>query len=292
MIQKISHIQMGTNILQFKKSWLMPVIIALFFASCETSKPLAENKASGKNEVDYSSPHPGTYSVMWQQNSGEYKALCQQAFYIARKRLLETYENPEFENPAVVVDVDETILDNSPYFAKLALENKAFTSESWKEWTDMHAAAFVPGALQFLRLASSLGVPVFFVSNRDMDEVESTMQNLNELGYAIKDASKFRFKNESRSKEQRRKMIASKYDIILLIGDNLMDFSDEFNRNSQNAENDPLNENLMNLIGDKFIILPNSMYGEWLYNDNRNGPAGDELTKEGIKFRKSKLQSY
>ena len=281
-----------------KTSILLPFAV-FFLLSCEAPQPTSQNPkpvVAGNPQTNFSNPHPATYSVMWHQNSGEYKALCRQAFYLAKKRLLEIHEQKggfDFNSPAVIVDVDETILDNSPYFAKLALENKVFTSESWKEWTSMHTAEFVPGALDFLHYAKNLDFPVYFVSNRNVDEVESTIRNLNNLGYAVNDPSLFLFSDGNRDKTQRRSKVSEEHEIVLLIGDNLLDFSEAFGEHIDTRHGDEAEKQreLMKLFGEKFIILPNSMYGEWLYDESGN-LAGDELTPAGIKFRKSKIRSY
>lgn len=272
-------------------------LVVLFFASCEVSQPINNRpqttEADNTANIEFNSPHPASYAVIWHQTSGEYEALCRQAFYLAKQRLLEIREQKGgevFQDPVVVMDVDETLLDNSPYFAKLVLENKVFTSESWKEWTSMQQAEFVPGALDFLQHAKSLDFPVYFISNRDADEVESTIRNMERNGYEVSERSNFLFKEAERDKTTRRELVKKEHDIVLLIGDNLLDFSEVFASDSREGLAD--RKELMDKFGKKFIIVPNAMYGEWLYDKSNSGLAGDELTAPAIQFRKSKIQAY
>jgi 5'-nucleotidase (lipoprotein e(P4) family) len=213
--------------------------------------------------------NPKTLPVLWQQTAAEYRALCLQAFNIAALRITEIPENEiKNGNLAIVTDLDETILDNSSTEAQQILEYKSHTPAEWKEWSKLHAATAVPGAVEFLKTAFAKGITIFYISNRDTTELKSTLQNLKELSLPCADYDHMLFLVNTSSKESRRQQVAQKFKIIMLLGDNLNDFTSAFEKKSitdRKAETDKAKDDW----GNKFIVLPNSTYGEWenaLYN--------------------------
>ena len=209
--------------------------------------------------------------VLWQQHAAEYRALCYQAFNIAALRLQEALRSKK-RKPAIITDLDETILDNSYNEAQLVKDGKGYSAASWKQWTDLSAATAVPGAVDFLRLAKKKGVSIFYISNRNTAEVESTLLNLKKLQLPDADTAHMLFLSTSSSKESRRLAVMNKYNVIMLLGDNLNDFTQAFEKGSVSnrfRETDKARE----WWGKKFIVLPNTTYGEWenaLNNYQRN----------------------
>ncbi len=213
--------------------------------------------------------NPKILPVLWQQNAAEYRALCYQTFNLAALRL-EAIPEKDLKkgNLALITDLDETILDNSRSEAQLILEGQSYTPKNWKEWTSRHEAGIVPGAGDFLRAAHARGVSVIYLSNRDTTEIVSTLQNLRQLNLPDADSAHLLFMRTASSKEARRQDVMKKYKVVMLIGDNLNDFSPLFEKRTtaeRMAETDRLKEEW----GRRFIVLPNSTYGEWenaLYN--------------------------
>src|SRR5699024_4039422 len=80
--------------------------------------------------------------------------------------------------PAVVLDIDETVLDNSPYQARLIRDNARYDDVTWAEWVREEAARPLPGALAFTRAAAARGITVIYLSNRDHALDEATLANL------------------------------------------------------------------------------------------------------------------
>jgi 5'-nucleotidase (lipoprotein e(P4) family) len=207
-------------------------------------------------------------SVSWYQHSAEMNALYHQGFNIAKERLDKVLEaNKQGKPLAVVVDIDETMLDNSPFETTLILKGE--TKNGWNEWTDQARAEALPGALEFARYAQSKNVDIFYVTNRDSSERSSTLKNLDSLGFPnatqdhllTRDDTSFSTGNTS-SKAGRRAKVASTHEIVLLIGDNLNDFSEVFEDRKANDGKAAVEEN-KELFGRKFIILPNPIYGAW-----------------------------
>lgn len=200
-------------------------------------------------------------SVVWQQQSAEYRALCYQAFNIAKWRLEKTKIKKRHKY-AIITDIDETVLDNSYYEADNIRQNKEFAKDSWKAWTDKSKATPVPGALEFLRYAKSRGVTIFYLSNRDTTEVNSTVTNLVKYQFPDADRAHMIFQSGTSSKEERRLSIMKNYRVIMLLGDNLNDFTQFFEKRP-NPERLIEADKVKAEWGQRFIVLPNSTYGEW-----------------------------
>lgn len=241
-----------------------------------------------KENVDYQ--EAGT---LWIQTSAEVKALIYQAFNIAKLRLDQDLQKRgrkyNAKKRAIVVDVDETIVDNSPYQAKNILVGREYTSENWAEWIDLADAKALPGAVEFLNYAKSKGVEVFFITNRKQRGYQATMDNLKKLGFPVSKKNLFLRTEDGHSKEKRRQMVMKNYRIVLLMGDSMGDFGPFFETKSL-AQRNELTEKYQREFGDKFIVLPNPMYGEWL------GSIYDYdyslSNKKKKKIRRSKLRPY
>lgn len=207
--------------------------------------------------------HEGTYlelATNYVQNAAEYRALCHQAYNLAEYRLKEIMENPP-ENPAVVLDIDETVLNNSPYQAQIALKGGSFP-EGWVEWCNRAEAEPIAGVLEFCKKAKQMGATIFYVTNRKEPEFEGTLKNLQRLGFPFAEADHLMVRTETGDKTARRARVAENHEIVLLIGDNLGDFDERFQDKSV-EERRNLVDARSAAFGDKFIVLPNPMYGEW-----------------------------
>jgi 5'-nucleotidase (lipoprotein e(P4) family) len=207
-------------------------------------------------------PHGPLWGALWQQRSGEYKALCLQAYYTATLSLNELLKQPAKRPLAIVTDIDETVLDNSPYYVHQALNGDMYTDSSWMVWTAKGDCDTVPGALSFLKYASKRGVKVFYITNRLEAERKVTLENLQKWGFPDADDAHLTLKETISSKDARRQLVAADHDIIMLLGDNLGDFATAFDK--QTYENrDSLVVNGASQFGTRYIVLPNPMYGDW-----------------------------
>lgn len=206
-----------------------------------------------------------TYMLLacaYQQTAAEYRALCYQAYNAAMTALVRDLTDLDTDDSrAVVVDVDETVLDNSPYQAACILNNTDYP-QGWDEWCGMAAARPVPGSLEFLELVRGYGVDVYYVTNRKEHLRAVTLKNLQEMGFPQAEDDHLLMRTSTSDKEPRREKIREKYHISLLVGDNLGDFSNDFRKD------DPLErslsvDSLRTSFGTTFIVLPNPMYGDW-----------------------------
>jgi len=213
-----------------------------------------------------SRPDSGAFDALsatvWFQSAGEFRALCYQAYALASLRLEADLRDSVRQRPrAVVVDVDETVLDNSPHQAKLLRTGTSFPSW-WREWVDMASAEAIPGAVEFLQDASAKGVEVYYVTNRSRDERTATIANLASRRFPHADEKHVLTREQESGKERRRQSVGESHDIILLVGDNLADFAQVFERkplDERNATVDRMREE----FGRRFIVLPNTLYGDW-----------------------------
>ena len=206
-------------------------------------------------------------AVLWQQTSGERRALSYQAFALARM-LLDRDLRMNHRNSkqrAIIVDLDETILDNGRNEGRMLKNGVAFNQKDWTDWVNRAEATAIPGSLEFLRYAASRGVRVFYITNRNDLQKQGTATNLKKLGFPNVNDQTLLVQTDPNnlSKESRRQGAGAKYRIVLLMGDDLNDFASVF-ENSKTVESrvEAADRN-KNLFGSRFIMLPNPMYGSW-----------------------------
>ncbi|MXV17598.1 5'-nucleotidase, lipoprotein e(P4) family [Pedobacter sp. HMF7056] len=226
-------------------------------------------------------------AVLWQQHSGEYRALAYQAYTLARYRLDEILKVRSAKPRCVIVDIDETVLDNAPFQGHELQKGVSYDQNDWLEWTAKASADTVPGALSFLKYAAKKNVQVFYVTNRLKTEFDATLKNLKALNFPFADEKHLLVKDATSDKEPRRKLIAEKYNIVLLCGDNLNDFSDLFYLKSDTDRSSAVDQ-ARAWFGKRFIVLPNPMYGDWeapLY-DYKKGLTEDEKAGKRIEALK------
>lgn len=225
-------------------------------------------------------------SVLWYQKSAEMKALYYQCFNWAKIKVDINVADDTDTKKAIVVDIDETMLDNSPFETNCIRTGKGYSSETWNEWTSKVSAKALPGAVEFTNYAKQKGVEIYYISNRNVDEFDVTLKNLQKEGFAFADSSHLLLKTNTSNKTARRNIVKENYEIILLIGDNLGDFSEIFEDRSENFGFNTVEENKAK-FGDKFIVLPNPMYGSWegAVFGNKRGLSNEEkynLRKESL----------
>ncbi|GAB3934528.1 5'-nucleotidase, lipoprotein e(P4) family [Mucilaginibacter myungsuensis] len=203
------------------------------------------------------------WAAIYQQRSAEYKALCFQAYNIAKFRLDEAIKHKGKKPLALVTDIDETLLDNSPEGARAALANQDFNTKDWKTWTAKGIADTVSGAAAFFKYAAKKGVTVFYITNRDQDERDGTLKNLKTFNLPFADDAHLLLKSGTSSKEARRQMVLAKYNIVLLCGDNLPDFDLLYDNKPTEEARMATTEKLKAEFGKKFIVIPNPSYGDF-----------------------------
>jgi 5'-nucleotidase (lipoprotein e(P4) family) len=204
----------------------------------------------------------GARALLWTQYSAEAEALYLQGYHIAEEIVRNYQPSHDQLPPAVVLDIDETVLDNSPFNVNMLREGFAYSEEKWAGWCELREATPLPGALDFINLADSLGIEVFYISNRAAALMDATIDNLVAYGFPNADEAHLLLKSNTSSKDERRAAVRSDYEIILLMGDNLGDFDGVFDdRSVENGK--PAVYAHSNDFGTRFIIFPNPVYGTW-----------------------------
>lgn len=240
-------------------------VVSTYFITASTAQQTAQTQTLvADNEYQVG-------AVLFMQKAAEFRALAYQAFNVARMQLDADFDKktvkklPKAERKrvrAVVVDIDETVLDNSPHQAEMIKNRMPFTPAVWTAWVNRRQAKPIPGAVDFLKYANAKGVRVFYVSNRNEAEKQGTIDNLKAAGFPDVSEETVLVRAAESGKEARRQIISAKHRIVLLLGDNLNDLSNVFERKSVNdrfAEVDKTREQ----FGRRFIVLPNAMYGDW-----------------------------
>ena len=242
--------------------------LALFVSAFVGTSASAQQPAPAvQTDLDYQAS-----GVLYTQKAAEYRALAYQAFNIARERLDADFDKKSLKKlpkatrkmpRAIVVDIDETVLDNSPSNANQIATSRSFNTKDWYAWGEMRKAKAVPGSVEFLNYAVSKGVKIFYISNRDEVQRQATIDNLKSVGFndVASERVMLRVNGES-PKGPRRDVVAAAYRIVLLMGDNLDDFTSAFERKSI-AERFAEADRMRDRWGKTFIVLPNAMYGTW-----------------------------
>lgn len=210
-------------------------------------------------------------AVLWVQSSAEYQAGARQTYASARLALDRALETPDWTAaleqsgdlkalpPAIILDLDETVLDNSVYMARLVKAGKKFEDESWNRWVAEIKSGLVPGAFDFLIYAKMRGVSVFFVTNREckVEANDPTMLNLRNLGLGF---GRLLCRTTTGDKAPRRMTVAATHRVLLLVGDDFNDFlSAAPTIEARQAQISAYGQ----FFGDRWFIVPNPMYGSW-----------------------------
>ena len=267
------------------------LILSVFSFTLNSCKSTADVKSTADN-TDQSVREYSVQSVLWQQNSAEYIALCYQAFNVAKLNIDQfvAEETLQGEKIAIITDIDETVFDNSPYNAKLIEKDEEFSQEEWNNWSNLEEAQEVPGAAEFLNYVESKGVEIFYITNRMESERAATLRNMKALNFPFADDKHLLLRTETSSKKDRFEKVTKDYEVVMYLGDNLSDFSHKFGAPSTEKRNN-LAKDLKENWGIIFIVLPNPMYGDWETKGIYKGKY-DWTNQERDSIRKAGLRAY
>jgi acid phosphatase len=216
-------------------------------------------------------------AAAWMQSAAEYRASAMQTYAEARRALDDALAISDGKPAAVILDLDETSLDNTPFEARMVHSRRTYDADAWKQWVSESAAGATPAAAEFLTYARSRGVTLFYITNRKADEKEATRRNLEKLGYPVTDETLLT-RVDTSDKGPRRDSVASRYRVLLLLGDDLNDFVSAAGKSR--AERDALARDNAAKWGTSWFILPNPMYGSWESTIAGNGSECEKLQKK------------
>jgi acid phosphatase len=218
-------------------------------------------------------------AVLWMQRSVEYQATALTAFALARIRLDQALADPSWTAapreqtgayqalpPAVILDIDESIVDNSGYQAWMLFKNTTFDPKTWNAYVNTVTSRAIPGAVEFARYADARGVKVFYLSNRTAAEEPATRKNLEKLGFPMGGTVDTMLMARKQgdwgsAKGTRRAHVARSYRVLLNVGDNFGDFVDEY-RGSE-AERQKVMDQHKDRWGREWIMIANPGYGSF-----------------------------
>jgi acid phosphatase len=224
-------------------------------------------------------PCAGAYAslnaTLWQQTSAEYDAITRQVYASAQrnleKMLADGIPDPLGRPPAIILDADETVIDNSTFQASLLKARKVYSTDAWKAYATNGFARPIPAALDFLKWAASQKVEIYYVTNRavdakpELDEKPRLLGTLTRYGYPMADAKHVLLKGEkpewTSDKSSRRAFVAANNQLLMLFGDDLNDFVNTAGKTV--AERRKIVADNASKLGTSWYLLPNPSYGSW-----------------------------
>jgi len=255
----------------------------------------AKPAAAATAKIDDAPAHDNLNAVLWMQASAEYAAVTQTIYRAAADHLGTALAEKNWDAlvpdergnaatglpPAVVMDVDETVLDNSPYQARLIRNNAEYDEVTWAQWVAEKKAKPLPGVVDFTKAAAAKGVTILYLSNRAEHLKDATLANLRSAGLPVKDDSVFLglgtfvagCEQNGSEKSCRRKLAGQKYRVLMQFGDQLGDFV-EVIANTREGRAGLMTE-YGDWFGERWWMLPNPSYGSWepaLFNNAWDQP--------------------
>ncbi|MDI9238198.1 5'-nucleotidase, lipoprotein e(P4) family [Lysobacter sp. LF1] len=234
-------------------------------------------------------------AVLWMQTAAEYPAATTTVYRAAADKLDTALKQKHWDAlvtdergnaatglpPAVVMDVDETVLDNSPYQARLVRDGKEYDEVTWDAWVAEKNAKAVPGVVDFAKAAAAKGVTILYLSNRAVHLKDATIANLKAVGMPVKDDSVFLglgtvvegCEQNGSEKNCRRRLAGQQYRVLMQFGDQLGDFV-QITANTREGRAQLL-EQYGDWFGERWWMLPNPTYGSWepaVFNNDWSQP--------------------
>jgi 5'-nucleotidase (lipoprotein e(P4) family) len=230
-------------------------------------------------------------AVAWSQTAIEHDLIYLQTYRDAQARLLAALHDRHWDalgkgdrttplrglKPAVILDIDETVLDNSPFAARMVQGNHEYNEADWAAWCREENARALPGAVEFTQFAAKHGIAVVYISNRAKDLDQATLANLRKAGFPVSGPQSFLglgtvvdgCEQAGSEKGCRRQLVARHYRVLMQFGDQIGDFVDVL-ANTADGRRKAVADYLP-WIGTRWFVLPNPTYGSWepaLFNND------------------------
>jgi acid phosphatase len=295
--------------MKFRPSMFVMLLLLAGCAAAPTPQPAAAASTTIAPTVAATKPigtpaDDNLNAVAWTQTAVEHDLIFLQTYRDAQARLLAALKDPKWDalprddrvapvkelKPAVVLDIDETALDNSPYQARLVQSGGEYNEADWAAWCKEEKARALPGAVEFTRFAAQHGIAVIYISNRARDLNAPTLANLRKVGFPVSGPDAFLgldtfvegCEQIGTEKGCRRQLVSRKYRVLMQFGDQLGDFVTVLANNAAGRERAvaPYRD----WIGTRWFVLPNPTYGSWepaLFNNDWSAPR-DERRRQKI----------
>ncbi|MGL5617228.1 MAG: 5'-nucleotidase, lipoprotein e(P4) family [Sarcina sp.] len=219
------------------------------------------------NQNDSNNPlgNENKISFDWLEDSGEAEALEYEAYNSATNYLSQIAKEPSSKPKAVILDLDETCLNNAAFQGyEIENNNGIFNYNTWTQWVNFAEAPAIPGSVAFTQAAEKAGIEVFYVSGRSQSQLDATVKNLKKDGFAdANNAHVFLYPSTQNGKQPTFDQIEEKYNVEMFVGDQLTDMGSAF-QNKTNAEEKQIVTKDEKLWGTKYITIPDPLYGNYL----------------------------
>ena len=271
---------------------VLPLLAGLLLAGCAATTPRpapapaptpAPTPVAAPAAPPAVAPDDLLNATAWTQNAVEHDLIFREVYRNAQEKLLKALKNKHWDalahdertgpvaglKPAVILDIDETALDNSPYEARLIQSGKAYNEATWGAWVKEEKAKALPGALAFTRFADQHGVRVFYISNRAQDLDQATLENLRKAGFPVLGKDAFLglgtfvkgCEQIGSQKTCRRQLIGRHYRVLMQFGDQVGDFMTVLANTTDGRRQAMAPYDAW--IGERWFVFPNPMYGSW-----------------------------
>ncbi|MEQ9724739.1 HAD family acid phosphatase [Pseudomonas sp. WHRI 8822A] len=240
--------------------------------------------------------HDQLDAVLWTQTAIEHEVLYQQIYAAATRQLRPALADPQWDAlaqaprdlsglpPALIVDIDETLLDNTPVNAKAVVDGGAYDYAEWYRWVEKAEARALPGSVAFMQAAAQLGITPYYLTNREPGQEADTLRNLRQAGFPIADARQILTagtatggcQQAGSDKTCRRHWVGERARVLLMVGDSYGDFIAAPNRLSAQRQ---MAAPYQAWFGQRWFLLPNPTYGGWYtapYGDRDELPDGEK----------------
>lgn len=280
----------------------LPVIVGSMFLLCGCASHAPQPSVAAPTTVGQTTTHQPAVpaddnlnAVAWTQTALEHDLIYLETYRSAQSQLLTALKDKNWDalpaedriapykglKPAVILDIDETVLDNSPYQARLIRHGGEFNEADWAAWCKEERARALPGAVAFTQFAVKHGIAVIYISNRSQDLDAATIDNLRKVGLPVSGPNAFLglgtilrgCDQVGTEKSCRRQLVSQHYRVLMQFGDQLGDFVTVLS-NTEAGRAQAMTP-YSHWIGARWFVLPNPTYGSWepaLFNNDWSAP--------------------
>jgi Predicted secreted acid phosphatase len=281
--------------MSLRRPTILLALAVLAGCAATTPPPTAVTPAVRSAAAVRTAANDNLNAVAWSQTAIEHDMIYLQTYRDAQSRLLTALHDPHWDAlgkadrvaplkglaPAVVLDVDETVLDNSPFAARMVKSGAEYNEADWANWCKEARARALPGAVEFTQFAARHGIAVIYISNRAKDLDQATLANLRQAGFPMSGPQAFLglgtvvdgCEQNGSEKGCRRQLIARRYRVLMQFGDQIGDFVDVI-ANTADGRRRAVADYLP-WVGTRWFVLPNATYGSWepaLFNNDWSAP--------------------
>ncbi|GLO54642.1 5'-nucleotidase, lipoprotein e(P4) family [Pseudomonas putida] len=246
-------------------------------------------------------------AVLWAQTSVEHDLLFRQVYASATQHLDRALADPAWDAlahapralnglpPALIIDIDETLLDNVPLNARSIINDRPYDYDAWYQWVDRAKAPALPGAVDFLQAAARRGITPYYLTNRAPGQEQATLENLRRAGFPIDSSAQILTDGTAiggcqasgSDKTCRRHWVGTQARVLMQLGDSFGDFM--ATRGSQQAQLDAARPYFA-WLGERWFLLPNPTYGGWSSAPYQGREGLSEQQKRAFKHKVLKPQ--